>query len=78
MHFVTVVSATRTPWFFCAALVGPIADASCGIATATAQIPASRRTWRHMMFMTRLLQKRAALQKDVRGKAHYNFFPDVG
>jgi hypothetical protein len=50
-------------WFFCAALVGPIANlnsapfpeskagASCGIETAIAAIPTNLRTWRPMMFM---------------------------
>lgn len=65
VHFVPVLSdVVDGLWFFCAALVGPIADlneapfpvsnadASCGIAIATAPIPISRSTWRPMMFMT--------------------------
>jgi hypothetical protein len=64
VHFVPVLSdVVDGLWFFCAALVGPIAnlneapfpdsnaDASCGIAIATAPIPISRSTWRPMMFM---------------------------
>jgi hypothetical protein len=50
-------------WFFCAALVGPIANlnsapfpeskagASCGMETAIAAIPTNLRTLRPMMFM---------------------------
>jgi len=64
VHFVPVLSdAVGWPWFFCAALVGPIAnlnavpfpesnaDAGWGITIATAPIPISRSTWRPMMFM---------------------------
>jgi hypothetical protein len=67
VHFVTVLSdRVRAPWFFCAALVGPIANltaaplpesnagADCGIAAATAPIPISRKAWRPMMFMIAL------------------------
>jgi hypothetical protein len=58
VHFVTgvtvlSVAATRTPWFFIAALVGPIAEASCGIAIAIALMATSRRTvWRMMLMMS--------------------------
>jgi hypothetical protein len=57
MHFVTgplvtVLSfAARTFWFFIAALVGPIAEANCGIAITTALIATSRRTVWRAMFM---------------------------
>jgi hypothetical protein len=64
VHFVPVLSDVFDGlWFFSAALVGPIAnlnaapfsesnaDASCGIAIATAPILISRSTWRPMMFM---------------------------
>jgi hypothetical protein len=40
------------PWFFCAALVGPIANARCGMAIAIAPITTSRSTRRPMMSMT--------------------------
>jgi hypothetical protein len=68
-QFVAVVSeVVDGPWFFRAALVGPIAtlnvaplpeseaNASCGIAIAMTPIPASRSTRRPMMFMTDLSQ----------------------
>jgi hypothetical protein len=49
----TVVSELADgPWFFCAALVGPIANASCGMAIAITPIPTSRSTRRPMMSMT--------------------------
>jgi hypothetical protein len=77
MHFVTVFSddTTRTPWFFIAALVGPIAEATCGIAMATAPIPTRRRTWRHMMFMTRFLQRGLPCRKTRMAKRCLTFIP---
>jgi hypothetical protein len=77
MHFVTVFSddTTRTPWFFIAALVGPIAEATCGIAMATAPIPTRRRTWRHMMFMTQLLQGGLPCRETCMAKRNLTFFP---
>jgi hypothetical protein len=69
-QFATVLpDAVDGPWFFSAALVGPIAnlsvapfpeskaDGDCGIAIAITQIPTSRSTWRLMMFMMSLPQK---------------------
>jgi hypothetical protein len=70
LHFVPVLSDVADGvWFFSAALVGPIAnlnaapfsesnaDASCGIAIATAPISIRRSTWRPMMFMMWVSQK---------------------
>jgi hypothetical protein len=70
-QFVTVVSeVVDGPWFFSAALVGPIANlnvasfpeseanASCGMTIAMTPIPTSRSTRRPMMSKTDPLQKR--------------------
>jgi hypothetical protein len=84
VHFMPVLSDVFDGlWFFCAALVGPIAnlnealfsesnaDASCGIANATAPIPINRSKSRPMMFMIRVLQERLCC------KAHSNFVADI-
>jgi hypothetical protein len=80
VHFVPVSSdVVDGIWFFSAALVGSIAnlnaapfsesnaEASCGIASATAPIPISRSTWRPMMFMM------SVLQKWLCGEANFSF-----
>jgi hypothetical protein len=71
MHFVTgpvvtVLSfAARTFWFFIAALVGPIAEAGCGIAIATALIASSRRTVWRMVFMSHPSQNSRVARRSV-------------